>query len=464
MSSRVPPRRLIVATVALATPALVALLVLAALNQLAAGAAILSGIAILAATGVLVRPHLEDLLAVLAYVDGLTRGNKARPPRLGQTSTVTGLASAVGRLQRSWAQKSEELEHLSHSSETILDSLPDPLLLLDGSLVIARGNAAARALFGPNLEGRPLAAVLRDPGILEAAQSVAAGGESRTVELHLTGRVGRVLRARIEAMPGAAEDEPAAILTLHDLTTLKRTEQMRADFVANASHELRTPLSTLIGFIETLSDTAEDDRAARARFLGIMHEQATRMSRLVSDLLSLSRIELNEHSRPTGRVQLARLLSEVADSLELKARDKDMAINVSTELFDAVVVGDGEELTQVFQNLIDNAVKYGLAGTAIEVSVVRDTAGPPLLGKPSPGGVVSVRVQDRGEGIAREHLPRLTERFYRIDAARSREMGGTGLGLAIVKHIVNHHRGALAIDSTVDEGSSFTVHLPGAPD
>jgi two-component system phosphate regulon sensor histidine kinase PhoR len=462
MSSWVPPRRLIVATVALAMPALVALLVLAALNQLAAGAAILSGTVILVAMGVLVRPHLEDLLAVLAYVDGLTRGNKARPPRLGQASTVTGLASAVGRLQRSWAQKSEELEHLSHSSEAILDSLPDPLLLLDGSLVIARGNAAARALFGPNLEGRPLAAVLRDPGILEAAQSVAAGSESRTVELHLTGRVGRVLRARIEAMPGAAE--PAAILTLHDLTTLKRTEQMRADFVANASHELRTPLSTLIGFIETLSGTVEDDQAARARFLAIMHEQATRMSRLVSDLLSLSRIELNEHSRPTGRVQLARLLSEVADSLELKARDKDMSINISTELFDAVVVGDGEELTQVFQNLIDNAVKYGLAGTAIEVSVVRDTAGPPLLGKPSPGGVVSVRVQDRGDGIAREHLPRLTERFYRIDAARSREMGGTGLGLAIVKHIVNHHRGALAIDSTVDEGSSFTVHLPGAPD
>ncbi len=463
MSSRVPPRRLIVATVVLAAPALVALLLLAALGQLGVGVAILSGIAVLVATGILVRHHLEDLLAVLAYVDGLTRGDKANPPRLGQASTVTGLASAVGRLQRSWAQKTEELAHLSHSSETILDSLPDPLLLLDASLLIARGNEAARALLGSNLEGRALAAVLRDPGVLEAAQSVAAGGENRDVEFHLTGQVGRVLRAQIEAMGGAAEDEPAAILTLHDLTTLKRTEQMRADFVANASHELRTPLSTLTGFIETLRDTAEGDAAARARFLGIMHEQATRMSRLVSDLLSLSRIELNEHSRPTGRVHIAQLLSDVADSLEIKARDKDMTINVSTELFDAVVMGDGDELTQVFQNLVDNAVKYGRAGTAVEVSVVRDAEGQPLLGKPTPGGVVSVSVQDLGEGIPREHLPRLTERFYRVDAARSRELGGTGLGLAIVKHIVNRHRGALAIDSTVNEGSTFTIHLPGAP-
>ena len=222
---------------------------------------------------------------------------------------------------------------------------------------------------------------------------------------------------------------------------------MRADFIANAGHELKTPLATLLGFIETLLGPARDDAAARERFLGIMQEQSRRMARLVDDLLSLSRIELNEHVPPTGRVALAPLIESLAAALELRTAERGMrfALSFPPELPDAI--GDRDELAQVFQNLFDNAVKYGRPNT--EIMVTAEAAGSSLR----------VAVADRGDGISPEHLSRLTERFYRVDTARSRELGGTGLGLAIVKHIVNRHRGRLEIASTPGSGSTFEVVL-----
>ncbi|MBV8775759.1 MAG: GHKL domain-containing protein, partial [Alphaproteobacteria bacterium] len=280
--------------------------------------------------------------------------------------------------------------------------------------------------------------------------AVLAGGSARIVEFTLSLPIERVMQARIAQVEGVSREGIAAIVTLHDITALKLAEQMRADFVANAGHELKTPLATLIGFIETLLGSARDDAAARERFLGIMHDQGRRMARLVDDLLSLSRIELNEHVAPVGRVALAPLVEAVAASLELRAAERHMqfALSLPPDLPD--VLGDRDELAQVFQNLLDNAVKYGRAHTEIEVSAAADPAG------------VAVAVADRGDGIAAEHLPRLTERFYRVDTARSRELGGTGLGLAIVKHIVNRHRGRLDIDSAPGQGSTFTVWLRAA--
>jgi len=224
---------------------------------------------------------------------------------------------------------------------------------------------------------------------------------------------------------------------------------MRADFVANVSHELRTPLSSLLGFVETLRGPARDDKEAQEKFLTIMHEQAERMSRLIEDLLSLSRIEMDEHTRPRGRVDVRHVLGNVKDMLSMKAAARRMRIELQIPEATAPLPGDADQLTQVFQNLIDNALKYGREGTAVEVTV----SGPAE-------GELSVSVSDQGEGIAPEHLPRLTERFYRVDAARSRQLGGTGLGLAIVKHIVNRHRGHLSVESTRGEGSRFTVTLP----
>jgi two-component system, OmpR family, phosphate regulon sensor histidine kinase PhoR len=228
---------------------------------------------------------------------------------------------------------------------------------------------------------------------------------------------------------------------------------MRADFVANASHELRTPLSTLIGFIETLQGPAADDSDAQRRFLAIMQQQAERMSRLVDDLLSLSRIELNEHLPPTDHLALSGLLKTLSATLELKAAAHGMVIDLDVPDDLPPILGDAEQLAQVFQNLIDNAIKYGGPNTPITITAMRSARVP---------GAVAVAVRDHGDGIPRLHLPRLTERFYRIDTARSREMGGTGLGLAIVKHIVSRHRGVLEIDSEIGEGSTFTVHLVAA--
>jgi two-component system phosphate regulon sensor histidine kinase PhoR len=240
-------------------------------------------------------------------------------------------------------------------------------------------------------------------------------------------------------------------LLLHDVTSIRRSEQMRADFVANASHELRTPLAAVSGFIDTLRGHARDDEAARERFLAIMSTEAARMRRLIDDLLSLTRIELNEHVRPVTRVQLDGIVREAAQALEPLAAGDGITVRVvSAPEGLAPITGDRDELVQLFQNLIHNAIKYGRAHGEVVVT----------LGRSEPGQVF-VAVRDDGEGIPQTAIPRLTERFYRVDVKRSREKGGTGLGLAIVKHIVSRHHGRLAIESRPGEGSVFTVFLPG---
>jgi two-component system, OmpR family, phosphate regulon sensor histidine kinase PhoR len=244
------------------------------------------------------------------------------------------------------------------------------------------------------------------------------------------------------------------LMTFHDLTPLRRVEEMRADFVANASHELRTPLAALSGFIETLQGSARDDAKARERFLAIMREQAHRMARLIDDLLSLSRIELNAHRRPDTPVDLVPIVRQVVDSLETLARDRGVTVNV--EAANALtVLGDRDELVRIFENLVENALKYGAPGKRVDIKL-----GAGMSAENEPEAQVCVR--DYGPGIAPEHLPRLTERFYRVDVKESRAQGGTGLGLALVKHILNRHRGRLTIESAPGAGASFTIHLPTA--
>jgi two-component system phosphate regulon sensor histidine kinase PhoR len=243
------------------------------------------------------------------------------------------------------------------------------------------------------------------------------------------------------------------VLTLRDLSALRQAELMRSDFVANASHELRTPLAALTGFIETLLGPAREDAAARQRFLPIMQAQAQRMARLIDDLLSLARIERKAHLRPTDPVDLVPVLRQVIDSLEAVARERGVAIHLTAALESLAVAGERDELIRVFENLLDNALKYGASGKRVEVTLARRAAA---------GGteMACVSVRDYGPGIAAEHLPRLTERFYRVDVAESRAQGGTGLGLALVKHILNRHQGRLLIDSRPGAGATFTVTLP----
>jgi two-component system phosphate regulon sensor histidine kinase PhoR len=346
------------------------------------------------------------------------------------------------------------------AAEAIVAAAPDPLILLDRQRRMIRANAAALELTGALPEPRDLAAALRNPALLAAADAVLAGESGRSIEFALPGPSERVLRASLARIgdPSTAgfpgHGGAAAVLALHEVTALKRAEQMRADFIANAGHELKTPLATLIGFIETLRGPARDDPAAGERFLGIMQQQAERMARLVNDLLSLSRIELNEHVVPTGHVALGPVIEEVARGLELRAAERGMQILVVLPDDLPEVQGERDQLTQILQNLLDNAVKYGRPNSRVTVTGgIGEGAGP---------AQVRIAVADQGEGIASEHLQRLTERFYRVDNARSRELGGTGLGLAIVKHILNRHRGRLEIDSRPGHGSTFTVWLRAA--
>jgi two-component system phosphate regulon sensor histidine kinase PhoR len=359
------------------------------------------------------------------------------------------------------------------TAEALVDRIPDPVLLLDPDGRVLFSNSASYGLFGHQAARRHVSAVLRAPGVLEAVQLVLNGAPAQSVEYAIPVPVERHMLAYVAPIPiserGAAL---GAVLVLHELTAQKRLEQMRADFVANASHELRTPLASLSGYVDTLRGHAKDDPAARERFLGIMAEQAGRMRRLIEDLLSLSRIELNEHVRPETEVDLSAVVRDVLDAMAPQAAAR--MVKVESEIAPDLppVLGERDELVQVIQNLVDNAIKYGAGGRGAPNQLAGGSAGGrilvkvaravPVEGENRRGAANYVAVQDFGEGIAREHLPRLTERFYRVDVQRSRQTGGTGLGLAIVKHIVNRHRGWMSIESQPGEGATFTVFLPWA--
>ena len=338
----------------------------------------------------------------------------------------------------------------------VVDAVPEPAIVLDGAGYLMHANRMAEDLFGARRRGGHVASMSRDPELLAAVDQALASGETAAVELHERVPVERRLLATVAPLersrPGAAG--PSLLIAFRDLSEQDRLAKMRADFVANASHELRTPLASLRGFVETLQGAAKDDAQARERFLKVMSEQAERMTRLIDDLLSLSRVEMREHLPLSERVDLNDALSHVIQALQPIAAEAGTTIEFRRLDGPALIRGDRDEIVQVFQNLVQNAIKYGKRGGCIDVHVTREAAGG---GRPV-RFVAAVR--DDGPGIAPQHLPRLTERFYRVSAAASREKGGTGLGLAIVKHILNRHRGELAITSKVGEGSTFAVILP----
>ena len=367
----------------------------------------------------------------------------------------------------------------------ILDRLPDPLMVIaaeEADDLTGRrflfANAAARELFKIHHQGALLVTAVRNPRVLEAVDEALFGGVEGMVEFETGGTQGRAWLAYARPLKDAPGRSRLALLALRDETDARRSERTRADFLANASHELRTPLASLSGFIETLRGHAKDDPGARDKFLAIMLAQAERMSRLIDDLMSLSRIELNEHIAPLGRVDLAMAAVDVIDALAPQAQEKAVSVDpVLPPRGGAVVEGDRDQIIQVIQNLVDNAIKYTPKGGTVRVEIfpglpseaaaaARDSAAARmslLTPDHDPAERYAVlRVTDRGPGLAREHLPRLTERFYRVEGQKSGERSGTGLGLAIVKHIMNRHRGGLTVESVQGEGATFGVYLPMA--
>jgi two-component system phosphate regulon sensor histidine kinase PhoR len=345
-------------------------------------------------------------------------------------------------------------EHAIDPLEAVIAGMPDPVIALDRNGRILTLNERARALAPALRQGEPVSLVLRMPEVIDAIGRAYASGEEQRVEYSERIPIDRWFEAIV--VPVKRQADPARpdlmLMTFHDLTPLRHAEEMRADFVANASHELRTPLAALSAFIETLQGTARDDAKARERFLAIMQEQARRMARLIDDLLSLSRIEQNAHRRPDTPADLVPIVHQVVDGLETLARDRGVTVRIDAES-SLLVLGEHDELVRVFENLVENALKYGAPGKRVEISVRR--------GLSSEGAAeAQIAVRDHGPGIAPEHVPRLTERFYRVDVTESRAQGGTGLGLALVKHILNRHRGRLSIESVLGTGATFTVHLP----
>lgn len=454
--------RLLLASLFLALPLFLVLGALVVVGMLALSPAVLAAAVGYGLLVLLMHPLITGILAVEAAIRRMADDETATPEVETLSPTVRELWLTLARWARNTRAISEKRAAELAAARAVQAALPEPLLLLDPGRRIVRANGAATQLLGDRLIDRDLAGALRHPAVLAATDAVLRGEGSRVVEFDIAVPIERHLSARLAPLEPPTTEGAAAVLLLHDLTDLKRSERLRADFVANASHELRTPLASLVGFIETLRGPARDDAAARERFLSIMAEQAGRMARLVDDLLSLSRIEMNEHRPPIGEVDIGNVLQSVADTLEQRAASRQMRFIFKLPEDLPEVAGDADELAQVFQNLFENAIKYGTAGTDIEVSAFPSprTLSTARSGQRSPA--VAVEIRDHGPGIAREYLPRLTERFYRVDPARSRELGGTGLGLAIVKHIVNHHRGALDIDSEQGRGSRFTVHLPVA--
>ena len=456
-------KHLLTTTLAFAFPAIAVLAVLVGIGELGFGPAIVAGLVVLVVVAAFASRPLGRLNQLQQHIDAMI-ARDATHNRDGGGDALTDpgggaigdLTAAFQRLERNWSRDRKTLTDGLTAAATLFDALPDPLITLDRQSRLLYANAAARTLLA---EGRPeddvrnrdLSSVLRQPLVLEAVGDVLAGATTRAVEFTFTDRVDQFFEARVETIGGAGatigDNDAIALLILRDITTQRQSEQSRADFVANVSHELRTPLTSLIGFIETLRGTAKDDPAASERFLTLMATQSDRMARLVDDLLSLSRIEMNEHTLPEEAVDLRKVIATVTDLLTPQARQRSIAIETQLDTVTGPITGATDELIQLFQNLVENAIKYAHEGTVVRIAA-----------ESTPDTAV-VTVIDQGDGIAREHLARLTERFYRIDTARSRELGGTGLGLAIVKHIVNRHRGDLTITSTEGEGSAFSVTL-----
>ena len=394
------------------------------------------------------------VFAALAIIGALAVGYAAAGFVI--VASAAFFAARAGKDVSYAARPVEVSERATDPLRAVVAGLPDPVIALDRDGRVLALNDGARLLAPALRLGELVSLALRMPELIEAIGRAYSGGEEQRVQYSERVPIERwfetiVIPVQREPKLGRPE---LVLMTFHDLTPLRRAEEMRADFVANASHELRTPLAALSGFIETLQGSARDDAKARERFLAIMQDQARRMARLIDDLLSLSRIELNAHRRPDTPVDLVPIVRQVADGLQTLARDRGVSVHI--EAAPALIVpGDRDELVRVFENLVENALKYGAAGKRVDIAL-RPAASPE--GEPE----AQVDVRDYGPGIAPEHLPRLTERFYRVDVNESRAQGGTGLGLALVKHILNRHRGRLSIESTAGAGATFAVHLPAA--
>lgn len=409
------------------------------------------------------KPYLADLSALTRYVELLAKDQKAQAPALSFLSNVEALSTAVNTLHKQWSTRKLQLEAMLVESRILFDTLPDILIMLGDDLTIIRANNTAHSIFRKNLHSLNFKDIISPTSsLIENTLKVIEEGEKKTFEIFLPAPIHRFFVVHIERFPIYSPAGIRVIVIMHDVTETKRIEQAFTDFVANASHEIRTPLTSLVGFIEALQTSAKDDPEAQEHFLSIMSEQAAFMSKLVSDLFSLSKLQMRVHTAPTETINIADIIEQSVNQIKWSADENNVTLDVQCGQ-DLIMIGDEGELISLCDNLLSNAIKYGKKNSTVTICAVKTTDTPEECEHLKQGApFIQLSVTDQGEGISSEHLPRLTERFYRVDKARSRTIGGIGLGLSIVQHVIDRHQGALTVHSEIGKGSTFTAYFASA--
>jgi len=393
--------------------------------------------------------YIIEIGKLIEYVNSLAEGKSKEAPNVSFLSVTGRLSDALNKLHHSWEKQNVQLEISLLEREILLDILPDILLLIDKNGKIIKTNIIARDEFGDTIGEKQIGEIISDEIFLQSVNEIIKGNTNiniENIEFFIENNK-KYFRAQFRNYPNYSKGEIIAVVALHDITNRKQIEKMQSDFVANVSHEMRTPLASFIGFIETLQNMEIDEKEARDNFLKIMERQANRMSNLVNDLLSLSKIESAEKI-DKKETNIFDIVESTVQNVEFRAKGKDMNINLNAEDNIKSIFIDASKISHLIENLLTNSIKYANKGTDININITSDD------------NKICISVEDFGLGISKEHIPRLTERFYRVEVARSGKIEGTGLGLSIVRHILNLHNGELEVESEIGKGSKFSIYLP----
>ena len=447
----------------LSFPTALVFMVLAGFNMVDPILAIISLASVVIFNIAILFPLTFELQQIKKYIHKLSKGELSSDELINLSEDETkSLITAINSMHRFWAKKTDVLEAQTISDTAVLDSLPDPILVIDKVGNILGANLSARTSFGEKITENNVDEVFKSHSFINAVSKVLKKESvSENLVFYVEKPVDQKLYAHIKQLPWISKGKAVAVIAIYDLTKSLKIEKMQSDFVANASHELRTPLSVISGFVETLRTSAKDDPAASENFLKIIATQAEYMSGLIENLLSLSRIELNQDNPPTDKVDLLKAANDVIDFMYMKAKENDMQIVLAAPKDVNIVKGDENQIKQIMQNLIGNAIKYGLRGTKITLKLENSENIPPsktmeIENCPS----VRIAINNKGPKIDADKLARLTERFYRLQQHKDQNIKGTGLGLSIVKHIVMRHKGNLTVTSSTGKGTTFNVYIP----
>lgn len=406
-------------------------------------------------------PVSSEVRILRDYVAALAQGNSELPPTDLSDKDTQELAKTILTLHKLWISKTDTLEAQTLSDAAVFDTLPDPILMLDSEGNVTNSNLPAKKLLGNNILAHNIDHLFSTNIFIASVEKVLKGkSESESVIFHAPEYANRKMYAHISGLPRGLRGRATAVVALYDVSKALSLEKMQSDFVANASHELRTPLSVISGFIETLQTTAHDDSDARDAFLGIMKEQAEYMSNLIEDLLSLSRLEMGQDKELKDKVDLREVLDDVVQTLKLKAFQRSINLNINQLTRIPKINGDNQQIHQIVQNLLDNAIKYAPENSEVTIELKAVPEIPSAGQGIALGRAVSIAFNNKGQKINKEDLARLTEKFYRMQVHKDMKIKGTGLGLAIAKQIVLHHHGNLTVTSTAYNGNTFTVYLP----